>query len=165
MTEEIYQNLVRTNDKTAPESIHFCDYPVANEAWIDAQLENNMDTVLNIVVAGRAARNTANVKNRQPLSCIYAKATNEIDKEYYDIVLEELNVKTLEFTDDVSSFVGYKFKPQLRTLGPRYGKILGKIGQFLAECDTTAAMANLDAGKNLNLKLMEILYHFQKKIF
>lgn len=153
MTEEIYQNLVRTNDKTAPESIHFCDFPVANDEWIDEALENNMNTVLNIVVAGRAARNTANVKNRQPLSCIYAKADNEIADEYYSIVLEELNVKELEFTDDVSGFVGYKFKPQLRTLGPRYGKILGKIGQFLAECDTSSAMADLDAGKTFDFEI------------
>ncbi|MBO5454011.1 MAG: isoleucine--tRNA ligase [Clostridia bacterium] len=145
MTEEIYQNLVRTNDKTAPESIHYCDYPVARAEWEDEKLVSDMEVILDIVVAGRAARNTANVKNRQPLCKIYAKADHEIDKAYYDIVLEELNVKELEFTDDVSGFVGYKFKPQLRTLGPKYGKLLGKIGAYLSSCDTTAAMADLDS--------------------
>jgi len=145
MTEEIYQNLVRTNDKSAPESIHYCDYPVARDQWEDEKLVSDMDVILDIVVAGRAARNTANVKNRQPLSKIYAKAEHEIEKAYYDIVLEELNVKELEFTDDVSGFVGYKFKPQLRTLGPKYGKLLGKIGGYLASCDTTAAMVDLDS--------------------
>jgi len=162
MTEEIYQNLVRTNDKSAPESIHFCDFPVANEEWIDNNLEANMHTVLNIVVAGRAARNAANVKNRQPLSCIYAKADQEIADEYYSIVSEELNVKKLEFVDDVSGFVGYKFKPQLRTLGPRYGKILGKIGQFLAECDTISAMADLDAGKTFDFEIEGIKVQLSK---
>jgi len=145
MTEEIYQNLVRTNDASAPESIHYCDYPVARDQWEDEKLVSDMDVILDIVVAGRAARNTANVKNRQPLSKIYAKAEHEIEKAYYDIVLEELNVKELEFTDDVSGFVGYKFKPQLRTLGPKYGKLLGKIGGYLASCDTTAAMVDLDS--------------------
>ncbi len=145
MTEEIYQNLVRTNDKTAKESIHYLDFPVANDAWINKDLENNMDTVLNIVVAGRAARNTANVKNRQPLSKIFAKAPVTLDEDYSAIVLEELNVKAIEFKDDVSEFVGYKFKPQLRTLGPKYGKILGKISAHLASCDTIKAMADLNA--------------------
>ena len=140
MTEEIYQNLVRTNDKNAPESIHFCDFPNVNEDWIDKSLEDNMDVILNVVVAGRAARNIANVKNRQPLSAIYVKAPFELDDKYRGIVLEELNVKSIEFKDDVSEFVGYKFKPQLRTLGPRYGKILGKISSYLAECDTVSAM-------------------------
>lgn len=147
ITEEIYQNLVRTNDKNAPESIHFCDFPTYNEKFVDKKLEDNMELVLKLVVAGRAARNTANAKNRQPLSKMYAKAPSALDKEYYSIVLEELNVKELEFTDDVSSFVGYKFKPQLRTLGPRYGKILGKISAYLASCDTSGAMETLNAGE------------------
>lgn len=147
ITEEIYQNLVRTNDKNAPESIHFCDFPTYNEKFVDKKLEDNMELVLKLVVAGRAARNTANAKNRQPLSKMYAKAPSALDKEYYSIVLEELNVKELEFTDDVSSFVGYKFKPQLRTLGPRYGKILGKISAYLASCDTGKAMETLNAGE------------------
>ncbi|MBQ2897357.1 MAG: isoleucine--tRNA ligase [Clostridia bacterium] len=162
MTEEIYQNLVRTNDKSAPESIHFCDFPVANDLWIDKDLESNMETVLNIVVAGRAARNTANVKNRQPLSCIFAKAEKQIADEYFDIVLDELNVKKLEFTDDVSGFVGYKFKPQLRTLGPKYGKILGKIGQFLSGCDTISAMADLDSGNTFDFEIDGTLVQLSK---
>ena len=148
ITEEIYQNLVKTNDKEAPESIHFCDYPAYCAEWVDEKLEENMDLVLKLVVAGRAARNTANAKNRQPLSKMYAKAPYVLDNEYFGIVLEELNVKELEFVDDISGFVGYKFKPQLRTLGPRYGKILGKISAYLASCDTTAAMATLNAGEN-----------------
>ena len=143
MTEEIYQNLVRTNDKSAPESIHFCDFPVVNEEYIDKKLEENMNTVLNVVVAGRAARNAANVKNRQPLSTVYYKASTKLEEGYESIVLEELNVKTLEFAEDVSAFIGYKFKPQLRTLGPKYGKILGKISAYLAECDTSAAMKEI----------------------
>ena len=148
ITEEIYQNLVRTNDNTAPESIHFCDYPEYHADWVDAKLEENMDLVLKLVVSGRAARNTANAKNRQPLAKMYAKAPSALDSEYFGIVLEELNVKELEFVDDISGFVGYKFKPQLRTLGPRYGKILGKISAYLNECDTTAAMATLNSGEN-----------------
>ena len=147
ITEEIYQNLVRTNDENAPESIHFCDFPVCNSEWIDKKLEDNMALVLKLVVAGRAARNTANVKNRQPLSTMYAKAENALDNEYFDIVLEELNVKELKFVDDIGSFVAYKFKPQLRTLGPKYGKILGKISAYLASCDTASAMATLNAGE------------------
>ncbi len=147
ITEEIYQNLVRTNDKNAPESIHFCDFPVCNKEWIDQSLEDNMALVLKLVVAGRAARNTANVKNRQPLSKMYAKASVALDSEYFDIVLEELNVKELEFVDDIDGFVAYKFKPQLRTLGPKYGKILGKISAYLASCDTASAMETLNAGE------------------
>ncbi len=145
MTEEIYQNLVRTNDAAAPESIHFCDYPVYNADFVDEKLEANMDLVLKLVVAGRAARNTANSKNRQPLPKMYAQAPEALDAEYFDIVLEELNVKELEFVDSVDSLVAYKFKPQLRTLGPKYGKILGKISAYLASCDTAAAMEKLNA--------------------
>ena len=145
MTEEIYQNLVRTNDKNAPESVHYCDFPVCNQAWIDQKLEQNMELVRNLVVAGRSARNTANVKNRQPLGKMYAKAEQKLDPAYHDIVLEELNVKEVEFIDDVSKFVSYRFKPQLRTLGPKYGKILGKISAYLSQCDTDQAMKDLDA--------------------
>ena len=153
ITEEIYQNLVRTNDSNAPESIHFCDFPVCNEAWIDTKLEENMDLVLKLVVSGRAARNTANAKNRQPLSKMYAKTEHALDNEYFDIVLEELNVKELEFVDDISGFVAYKFKPQLRTLGPKYGKILSKISAYLASCDTASAMAKLDAGETFDFDI------------
>ena len=144
MSEQIYQNIVRTNDESAKESVHYCDFPVAAEEYIDKDLENNMDTILNIVVAGRSARNAANVKNRQPLSKIYAKTAYGLDEKYFDIVLEELNVKNLELTDDITGFVGYKFKPQLKTLGPKYGKLLGKISQHLATCDTSAAMNELN---------------------
>ena len=145
MTEEIYQNLVRTNDTSAPESIHFCDFPAYNADFVDEKLEANMELVLKLVVAGRAARNTANSKNRQPLAKMYAQAPTALDTEYFDIVLEELNVKELEFVDSVDALVAYKFKPQLRTLGPKYGKILGKISAFLATCDTAAAMEKLNA--------------------
>ncbi len=145
MSEQIYQNIVRTNDPSAKESVHYCDFPVAVEEYIDKELENNMETVLNIVVAGRSARNAANVKNRQPLSKIFAKTAYALDEKYFDIVLDELNVKELELTDDVNGFVGYKFKPQLKTVGPKYGKLLGKISQHLASCDTSAAMDILNS--------------------
>ena len=145
MTEDIYQNLVRSIDNTAPESIHLCDFPVANEDFIDKDLEADMDLVLQMVVAGRACRNTANIKNRQPIGKMYVKAEKEVSEFFQKIVEEELNVKSMEFAQDVSAFTSYTFKPQLRTVGPKYGKLLGGIKQYLGSVDGNAAMAQLKA--------------------
>ena len=144
MTEEIYQNLVRSIDKTAPESIHLCDFPTVDEAHIDAELEAKMDEVLKIVVMGRAARNTANIKNRQPIAKMFVKAPEELPEFYQEIIEDELNVKSVEFTDDVRNFTSYTFKPQLKTVGPKYGKQLGNIKKALAELDGNAAMDTLN---------------------
>ena len=143
MTEDIYQNLVRSIDANAPESIHLCDYPEVNEAWIDKDLEANMEELLEIVVLGRACRNTANIKNRQPIGTMYVKAEKAMDKFYTDIIADELNVKEVKFADDVESFISYSFKPQLRTVGPKYGKLLNGIRTALSEVDGTAAMKEL----------------------
>ena len=143
MTEDIYQNLVRGIDADAPESIHLCDYPEVNEAWIDKDLEANMEELLEIVVLGRACRNTANIKNRQPIGTMYVKAEKAMDKFYTDIIADELNVKEVKFADDVESFISYSFKPQLRTVGPKYGKLLNGIRTALSEIDGTAAMKEL----------------------
>ena len=143
MTEDIYQNLVRSIDADAPESIHLCDYPEVNEAWIDKDLEANMEELLEIVVLGRACRNTANIKNRQPIGTMYVKAEKAMDKFYTDIIADELNVKEVKFADDVESFISYSFKPQLRTVGPKYGKLLNGIRNALSEIDGTAAMKEL----------------------
>ena len=151
MTEEIYQNLVRSVDANAPESIHLCDYPVVNEQWIDTELETNMDELLKIVVMGRACRNTANIKNRQPIGQMYVKAEKDLPEFYLDIIADELNVKEVSFTSDVEAFTTYTFKPQLRTVGPKYGKFLKGIQQALAELDGNAAMAGLKADGVLRL--------------
>ena len=143
MTEDIYQNLVRSVDKDAPESIHLCDFPTVNEAWIDKDLEADMKELLEIVVLGRACRNTANIKNRQPIGTMYVKAEKAMDKFYTDIIADELNVKEVKFADDVESFISYSFKPQLRTVGPKYGKLLNGIRTALSEIDGTAAMKEL----------------------
>ena len=143
MTEDIYQNLVRSLDADAPESIHLCDYPVADEAWIDTELEENMAEVLEAVVLGRACRNEANLKNRQPLAGMYIKAEKKMEPYFTDIIAEELNVRKVSFTDDVESFVSYSFKPQMRTLGPKYGKLLGRIREALTQLDGNAAMREL----------------------
>ena len=143
MTEDIYQNLVRSIDADAPESIHLCDYPEVNEAWIDKDLEANMEELLEIVVLGRACRNTANIKNRQPIGTMYVKAEKAMDKFYTDIIADELNVKEVKFADDVETFISYSFKPQLRTVGPKYGKLLNGIRTALSEIDGTAAMKEL----------------------
>ena len=144
MTEEIYQNLVRSVDKDAPESIHLTDFPTVNEEFIDKELEISMDEVLDIVVLGRAARNSANIKNRQPIGNMYVKAENVLDPFYVEIIEDELNVKAVEFKDDVEEFVSYSFKPQLKTVGPKYGKLLGKIREALASLDGHAAMKYLN---------------------
>ena len=154
MTEDIYQNLVRSVDANAPESIHLCDFPVVDEEHIDKELEKNMDEVLKIVVMGRACRNEANIKNRQPIGKMYVKAEDELESFYKEIVEEELNVKEVEFKDDVSSYTTYIFKPQLRTVGPKYGKFLKQIQAALASLDGNKAMAELKA--NGELKLSEV---------
>ncbi len=144
MTEEIYQNLVRSVDATAPESIHLCDFPVADASLVDADLEADMDEVLRMVSLGRAARNEANIKNRQPISRMFVKAEKALDEFYQAIIRDELNVKELIFTDDVADFTSYTFKPQLRTVGPKYGKQLNAIKEHLSAVDGTAAMAELE---------------------
>jgi isoleucyl-tRNA synthetase len=144
MTEDIYQNLVRSIDKNAPESIHLCDFPVVEASHIDKELEDNMENVLDAVVMGRACRNEAAIKNRQPISRMYIKAGFELDSFYTDIIKDELNVKEVVFADDVRDFTSYTFKPQLRTVGPKYGKQLGGIQKKLASLDGNAAMDELN---------------------
>ena len=151
MTEEIYRNLVCQIDADAPESIHLCDYPTVNEAYIDKELEKNMDEVLKIVVMGRACRNSANIKNRQPIGTMYVKAPSVLPEYFVEIIKDELNIKNVCFSDDVSAYTSYTFKPQLRTVGPKYGKFLGQIQKALAELDGNAAMAELKANGVLSL--------------
>ncbi len=143
MTEDIYQNLVVGIDKTAPMSIHLCDFPEVNEAYIDADLEASMDQVLKIVVFGRAARNTANIKSRQPIGNMFIKAEKTLDNYFVEIIEDELNIKAVTFKDDLSAFTAYSFKPQLRTVGPKYGKQLGGIREYLANVDGNEAMSQL----------------------
>ena len=166
MTEDIYQNLVRSIDKTAPESIHLCDFPVANEAWINKELEDDMEDVMNVVVIGRACRNAANIKNRQPIGNMFIKAPWTLGGFYVDIIKDELNVKNVEFKDDVRAYTSYTFKPQLKTLGPKYGKILNDIRKALAELDGNAAMEQLNnlgylklnvAGQEIDLEKDDLL--------
>ena len=145
MTEDIYQNLVRSNDANAPESIHLCDFPVVNKDHIDKKLEEDMEDVLDAVVMGRACRNEAAIKNRQPISRMYIKADFTLSEFYQEIIEDELNVKEVVFTDDVRDFTSYTFKPQLRTVGPKYGKQLGGIQKHLAALDGNAAMDELNA--------------------
>ena len=143
MTEEIYQNLVRSVDTSQPESIHLCDFPKVEEEHVDKKLEADMDIVLKAVVMGRACRNTANIKNRQPVNTMFVKAEYELTDFYKDIIADELNVKKVVFTNDVREFTSYTFKPQLRTVGPKYGKQLGAIKKYLEELDGNAAMDTL----------------------
>lgn len=149
MTEDIYQNLVRSVDKNAEESIHLCNFPEVNEAHIDKKLEDNMERVLKVVVLGRACRNKSNIKNRQPIGKMFVKADFELSEFYKEIIADELNIKKVEFTDDVRAFTSYSFKPQLRTVGPKYGRFLGKIKEALAGLDGNAAMDVLNAGEPL----------------
>ena len=153
MTEEIYQNLVRSVDKDAIESIHLCDFPKVEEAWINKELEDDMEELLKIVVLGRAARNTANIKNRQPIGTMYIKADKEMGQFYTDIIADELNVKEVKFANDVESFISYSFKPQLRTVGPKYGKLLNSIRTALAEINGTEAMNELRSTGLLTLDI------------
>lgn len=145
MAESIYQNLVVNVNKNAPKSVHLCNFPVANDDMIDDKLEVNMELVLSIVVAGRAARNTSGIKNRQPIGNMYVQSDRKLDAEYFDIILDELNVKNMEFVDDASKFTSYSFKPQLRTLGRKYGKLVPAIGEYLKNGDGNALMNELNA--------------------
>jgi isoleucyl-tRNA synthetase len=149
ITEMIYQNIVRSVDRNAPESVHLCDFPEYDAQFADAGLEQGMDIALQMVVLGRACRNTANIKNRQPLSKLYAVTERTVGGEFLDIVADELNVKGVEIVKGSAEFTTYRFKPQLKTLGPRYGKLLPKISAYLADVDGDAAMAALKAGNNL----------------
>jgi isoleucyl-tRNA synthetase len=151
MTEQIYQNLVRSVDPEAPESIHLCDFPSVDEGRIDKELEANMEEVLKLVVMGRACRNTANIKNRQPIGQMFVKADFILPEFYQDIVKDELNVKAVTFTQDVREFTSYTFKPQLKTVGPKYGKMLGGIKTALSGLDGNAAMDELNESDALKL--------------
>ena len=153
MTESIYQNLVRRVDKTAPESIHLCAFPTVDEKAIDKELEDKMDKVLEIVVLGRAARNGSALKNRQPLATMYVKLDGKLDSFYTDIIRDELNIKNVSFTDKVDDFVTYQFKPQLKTVGPKFGKQLNEIRAALSELDGTAAKKELDENGKIVLSL------------
>ena len=152
MTEDIYRNLVCSVDKSAPVSIHLCDYPVADESLIDKELEENMDEVVSVVVLGRACRNAANIKNRQPIAKMYVKAEKALDDSFKAIIAEELNLKSVEFTDNVREFTTYSFKPQLRTVGPKYGKHLGFIRNALTTLDGNTAMDELEANGMIKLE-------------
>ena len=153
MTEAIYQNLVLNSEKDAPESVHLCAYPVANEAFIDSELEKTMDLVLKAVVLGRAARNEANIKNRQPIALMYVKAPFELNEFYTKIVEEELNVKKVEFKDDMDEYLNYEIKPQFKVLGPKYGKQMKEIAAVLAKVDGQKAKVELETTKTLKLEL------------
>ena len=163
MTEDIYQNLVRSIDVNAPESIHLCDFPVVEEAYIDKKLEEDMEDVLDAVVMGRACRNEANIKNRQPISKMYIKADFTLDDFYTAIIEDELNVKEVVFTDDVRDFTSYTFKPQLRTVGPKYGKQLGGIQKTLASLDGNAAMDDLNANGKLVFDVNDVTVELTKE--
>ncbi len=153
MTEDIYQNLVRSIDKNAPESIHLCDFPVVDEKLIDKKLEEDMEDLLEVVVMGRACRNASNIKNRQPIGQMYVKADFDLSEFYTDIIADELNVKKVAFTDDVRDFSSYSFKPQLKTVGPKFGKQLNEIRTALAEVDGNDAMDEVNATGTLKLSL------------
>ena len=154
MTEDIYRNMVCSIDKTAPESIHLCDYPASDEKLIDKELEAHMDEVLKIVVLGRAARNASAIKNRQPIGKMYVKADGvALDSFYTDIIAEELNVKEVAFTDDVDNFTSYSLKPQLKTVGPKYGKYLGQIRTMLPELNGNEAIKELEANGFISLNI------------
>lgn len=155
MTEDIYRNLVCSIDKDAPESIHLCDFPVADDKYIDKALEENMEQVLQIVILGRSARNGANIKNRQPISSISVNSNVKLDEMYKEIIEEELNVKAVNFVDDASGFVSYVFKPQLRILGQKYGKKIGEIRTALANLDGSKAKAELDANGSITITLSD----------
>lgn len=162
MTEEIYQNLVRSIDKSVPESIHLCDFPTADSAFVDKKLEEAMEHVLDAVVMGRACRNAANIKNRQPIGTMFIKAGFSLQEFYQAIIEEELNVKQVVFTEDVRAFTTYTFKPQLRTVGPKYGKQLGGIQKTLASLDGNLAMDELNEKGSLSFSVAETLVSLTK---
>ena len=153
MTEDIYQNLVKSIDASAPESIHLCDFPEVHENWIDPKMEEDMADLLEIVVMGRAARNTANIKNRQPIGTMYVKSEFQLSEFYKEIIKDELNIKEVVFKDDIADFISYSFKPQMRTVGPKYGKLLNKIKATLSELDGNKAMAELKSTGELKLDI------------
>jgi len=153
MAEDIYQNLVAKNNPDQPKSVHLCYYPSYNDEWINKELEKNMEEVLEIVVLGRACRNTANIKNRQPIGKMYVKADEQLSEFYKEIIANELNVKEIIFTDDVRAFTSYSFKPQLRTLGPRFGKKIGALKNLLASLNGNEAMDELNASGKLTITL------------
>ena len=153
MTEEIYQNLVISVDKTAKESIHLCDFPVVDQKMIDKELEDNMENLLGVVVMGRAARNTSNIKNRQPIGQMYVKAGFTLPDFFVEIIADELNVKNVTFTDDVRDFSSYSFKPQLKTVGPKFGKQVGEIRNALSAVDGNEAMDEVNETGSLKLAL------------
>ena len=162
MTEDIYQNLVRSVDKNAPESIHLCDFPTVHTEMIDKKLEDTMEDVLDAVVMGRACRNEASIKNRQPISKMYIKAEFTLDDFFKDIIKDELNVKEVVFTDDVRDFTSYTFKPQLRTVGPKYGKQLGGIQKTLASLDGNKAMDELNENGKLSFEVNGVTVELTK---
>ncbi len=151
MTEEIYQNLVISVNPDALQSVHMCDFPKYDESFSFPEIEADMDAIRKIVMLGRAARNDANIKNRQPLAKVFVQAPNEINKAYADIILEELNIKEVEFTDNASEFISYTFKPQMRTMGPKYGKLMRPIFDEIAKLDSAKVMETLSSGEALKL--------------
>jgi isoleucyl-tRNA synthetase len=174
MAEQIYQNIVRTVDEGAPESVHLCSYPECDESFIDAELESSMDEILRIVTLGRAARSAANIKNRQPLSEMFVQGAEELGKLYNDIITGELNVKAISYVKDASAFISYRVKPQLKLLGPRYGKVLPKINQYLQQegvgNEVVAAHAagrpyvfELEGGVRVSLEPQDVLVDMIKK--
>ena len=155
MTEQIYQNLVLSVDKNAVESIHLCDFPKVNPDFAFPQIEEEMDAIRKIVMLGRACRNEANIKNRQPLAKLFVQSVNAVNQEYNDIILEELNIKNVEFTNDASGFISYNFKPQMRTMGPKYGKLMRPIFDAIAQMDGTEVMAQLNSGEPLKFTVQD----------
>ncbi|MBQ3868340.1 MAG: class I tRNA ligase family protein, partial [Clostridia bacterium] len=156
MTEDIYLNLVRNVYPDAPESVHLCDFPAADESMIDPDLEDKMEHVLKIVVLGRSARNDAAIKNRQPLSRMFVKSDLKLEGYFTDVIRDELNVGSVEFTDDTSAFTTYSFKPQLRTLGRKFGKNIGRVKEYLAAltgAEAAAAMRNLKETGTMDIVL------------
>jgi isoleucyl-tRNA synthetase len=153
MAESIYRNLVKSVDASAPESVHLCNYPELDLSFVDSELEKNMDLVLKLVVQGRACRNTANIKNRQPIGRMFVKANFELPLMYKELVADELNIKEIIFTEDAKGFTQYKFKPQLKTLGPKYGKLVPQIGAALTQVDGDLVMERFKAGRTVTLEL------------
>jgi isoleucyl-tRNA synthetase len=155
MAESIYQNLVPNFYKDAPKSVHLCDFPVCDAKFVDKELEEGMQDVLEIVALGRAARNGSNIKNRQPLQKLYIAADRKVKltEGLYEIARDELNIKEFEILADASAFVTYKLKPQLKTLGPKYGSKLGAIRKFFEVCDAKEIVTTVKAGKTYSTEL------------
>lgn len=163
MTDEIYMNLVCSVDSEAPKSVHLCDFPSYDEGLIDKELESKMEEAIKIVVLGRAARNNANIKNRQPIGKMYVKAADKLDEMLTDVIKDELNIKNVEFCDDVSAFTSYSFKPQLKTLGRRFGKNINLVKEILASIDGNAAMAELNASGKLTIEVNGVAEELEKE--